>query len=75
MKKYEHQIRVYYQESILNSLERIPFLKRFWTGHNFDHLKMNEYMGNTWEPRTSNHPFTSADINVLLQEAERRGDI
>jgi hypothetical protein len=52
------------------------FLQRFLTNGDFDYMKMNKYMGNIPPfPRTSNDVFSSADINVLLEEAEKRGDL
>jgi len=84
--------RVHYQEDIKESIERIPFLKRFlYTGlydnkgvqlwamimnNPFDYIKMNEYMRNISPfPIDKNRSFGSADINCILEEAEKRRDL
>jgi hypothetical protein len=67
--------RVKQQESIERSLERIPFLKHFYSyGLNaFLTGKINEYMGYCYV--TLHTPLTSMSINKILEEAEKRGDI
>jgi hypothetical protein len=68
--------RVDNHECIYDSLERIPFLKNF-TGIRestlFSIHKINKYMG--YEHITIHDTMTSASINMVLQEAEKRGDI
>lgn len=73
--------RVFYQEVILDSMERIPFIKRFWSDAIldedgdpgwFDSEKINAYMGYKW---TKDRLVTSDSINEILEEAERRGDL
>jgi hypothetical protein len=72
--------RVEYGEDMWGSVERIPFLKRFFRNGNYlvplDYIKMNEYMGNILPfPLTADRPCLSSDINCLLEEAEKRGDL
>jgi len=74
--------RVKYQEYILESIGRIPFLKKFlWdkdTDRNdmqcpyFDPDKINKYMGYHW---TKDKKLSSKNMNEILEEAERRGDL
>jgi hypothetical protein len=75
--------RVEYQEDVKASIERIPFLKRFLWGDDgipphvgacpyFDPSKINEYMGFHWTKKRS---LTSKNMNEILEEAERRGDL
>lgn len=74
--------RVHFQERIENSIERIPFIKKFITkypegGFILDINKMNKYMKKVknWEILTNYHSKSSHHINLILQEAERRGDL
>jgi hypothetical protein len=73
--------RVEYQEDVELSIERIPFLKKFLRGDYqpffyicpFDIDKINKYLG--YEHLTPESIMTSGSVNVLLAEAEKRGDI
>ena len=74
--------RVMHLETISESIERIPFLKRFieddwvFTPENpipFDRRKINAYYGH--EVLTSESECTSKSINQLLEYAQTRGDI
>lgn len=65
--------RVYPDESIMQSLERIPFLKDFCTGLIFHSEIANKYMG--YHLVDYQDLLSSKSINKLLEEAERRGDI
>ena len=68
-------------EYITDSLKKIPFLERFVIRSEstkfmgFDVDKMNEYMNDVWIPRRWDSIMASNDINWILEEAERRGDI
>jgi len=65
--------RVEFQERIEDSVERIPFLKRFFIkGELLTSAigRMNAYMGVAFM-----ESLESAKVNELLEEAERRGDL
>lgn len=68
---------VEFQESIVSAVSRIPFLKRFYSSDWSPHVLINEYMQGveTWVDLTVESPVTSVDINVVLNEAEKRGDV
>ena len=66
--------RVMLNEAIESSVNRIPFLKRFFVNNDPYYtirLKILEYLGDGF---TFNE-FSSANINMLLIEAEKRGDL
>ena len=70
--------RVMYQEEISKSIDRIPFLKRFLNNNYsimcpFSIDKINKYMGYEFYSKQSH--FTSASINIILEYAEKRGDL
>ena len=74
--------RVELREGIIDSIERIPFLKRFVTPNNYNNdslssASLNEYMDGVegWNVLTTHSPMQSADINMVLSEAEKRGDL
>jgi histone deacetylase complex regulatory component SIN3 len=70
--------RVDYQEDIAESIKRIPFLKRFlveYSSINMSSSKINDYLGYKHINPHSEMVMTSLAINVLLAEAEKRGDL
>jgi hypothetical protein len=82
--------RVEYKESISDSIDRIPFLRQFEikvkktinqnTPFHEDisysllyYKKINEYMG--YDYVRPDEELTSRSVNIVLEEAEKRGDL
>jgi hypothetical protein len=71
--------RIKHSESLNGSIERIPFLAQFaiyddnMNPVSFSSVRINEYM--EYELVKFRTCITSDDINKLLEEAEKRGDI
>ncbi len=70
-----HPRRVMYQEDITDLLHRISFLRQFYTSQTncLCTARLNEYMG--YECFKKGCSMLSVEINYLLKEAEKRGDI
>ncbi len=66
--------RIIAGETIQESMDRIPFLKRFKTKETFfSSFLVNEYMGYKYVRRYADCTIESVD--GILEEAEMRGDI
>jgi len=70
--------RVHHLEDIVDTVERIPFLKKFFRKNETNieaTCRINKYIGSDYGVMRDNGGFSSRRMNGVLIEAEKRGDI